>query len=161
MRAGGPDTPLQAASVQGNGLGIVAEQVDCRRAVQLQVAGVQVSIAGHGAGEFELEANLPAAQRGPCPGQAGQAEEVKTLGEEKVLLQDPVAIKDIARVGQQGFFGAEAGKDDVLDRQPVDLAIDVQGEALQVVGNPQVQGLGGNVVATEVKIQLIAAQAVE
>ena len=152
---------FQAAPVQCNGFGIVVEQVDRRGAEQVQVVGLQTDVAGHGPGELELEADLIGADGGPGFAQTGQAKEVKALREHEVFLQDPVAVEDIARVGQQRLLRGKPRKADVFGVQPVGGAIDVQGHAFQVMGDPQVQGLRRGVATAQVKIQLIAAQAAQ
>ena len=61
---------------------------------------------------------------------------MEPLGEYKIFLQDAVAIEHIARVGQQCLFGSEAREADILGRQAIALAIDVQHDAVQVMGEP-------------------------
>ncbi|MNZ77800.1 hypothetical protein D3C78_963550 [compost metagenome] len=77
----------------------MAEQIDRRRAEQLQVCGAQADAGGHGPGKLELEAQLICAERWPHFGQVNQAEEVIALWEYKILLQYSVAVEHIARVG--------------------------------------------------------------
>ena len=128
--AAGADASFQAATIQRNRVGILAEQIDRRRAVQMQVTGTQANIGRHGSTELKLETQAGGADIRPNVTQPRQAEKMETLREHKVFLQDPIAVEHIARVGQQCLVGGEPGEANILGRQAIVLAIDVQRDAV-------------------------------
>ncbi|MNE06959.1 hypothetical protein D3C80_995620 [compost metagenome] len=93
--------------------------------------------------------------------QAGDADEVETLGKYEVLLQDPVTVKDVLWVRQQRFVRAEAWEHDAAGRQPAYPTIDCHADMLEVLSDPQVQRAGSLGITAQVKVEAGAAQGVQ
>src|SRR5262245_58469706 len=102
---------------------------------------------------MEFEAYLSAVMRRPGIFQPGHAEKEEALREDEILLQNPVTIKHVLRVGQQSLVGAEPWERYAAGRQPANFAIDGHIDTLEVLRQPQVQRAGDRGIAAEIEVE--------
>ncbi|MNI52070.1 hypothetical protein D3C73_1068270 [compost metagenome] len=134
------------------------EQVDGRHAVEHEGVGPDLELSRQGPVETEVDLEFAHRQRLFWPVATAEFEEEEALREAEILLQDPVAGIDIVRIGQERIVALEADGLERLGLLAKALAVYLQLDMGELVGEPEVELIGGVTVATEEETQLVQLQ---
>ncbi|MNS12193.1 hypothetical protein D3C72_437510 [compost metagenome] len=149
---------LRLTTVEIDRLAVVLEQVDGRHTVEHEGVGTDLELRRQRSVEAEVHLEFAHRQRLFGPLATGEFEEEEAFREAEVLLQDPVAGIDVVRIGQQRVIALEADRFEGLGLLAKALAIYLQLDMRELVGEPEVEFIGGIAVATEEEAQLVQLQ---
>lgn len=121
----------------------------------------RISLRWQGPIEAEVKFEFTHRQRLFRPVTTGEFEEQKAFREAEILLQDPVAGVDVVRIGQQRIVALEANRFKRTGLLAKALSVDLELDMGKLVGEPEIEFIGGVAVTTEVQAQLVQLQLAE
>ncbi len=149
---------LRLTAIEIDRLAVVLEQVDGGHAVEHERVGTDLELRRQRPVEAEMDLELADRQRLLWPLAARELEEEETFRKAEVLLQDPVTGIDIVRIGQQRIITLEADRFQCLGLLTEPLAVDLQLDMGELVGEPEIEFIGGVAIAAKKETQLIELQ---